>query len=98
MGNSSNKNLRSQLEVALTDRFHPAFLEVQDDSGRHVGHVGNTSGGGHFQVTLVSEAFEQKSLMERHRMVHEALRKWMGKDIHALALKTLSPSEYQPSN
>lgn len=87
--------LRSQMEQALNQHFRPSFLEVLDDSGRHLGHAGNTTGGGHFQVTLVSAAFEEKSLMERHRMVHEALQEWMGQEIHALALKTLSPSEHQ---
>jgi BolA protein len=85
--------VREQIEAILRGRFQPAYLEVRDDSARHAGHAGAASGGGHFEVLIVSAVFEGKPLLDRHRMVNEALRDMIGREIHALGLKTLAPSE-----
>jgi len=81
-----------KIEDILRQRFEPLFLEVLDDSGRHRGHAG-AQGGGHFRVGLVSEAFEGKSLLERHRMVQESLKGLFGAEIHALQMSLRSPGE-----
>lgn len=47
----------------------------------------------HFEVVVVSAAFEGKKQIERHRMVYSAIGKAVGNEIHALAVKTLAPSE-----
>ncbi len=49
--------------------------------------------GVHFEATVVAEAFEGKPPLARHRMVYAALGDRMGGEIHALALRTLSPGE-----
>ncbi len=55
-----------------------------------------TGGGDHFQVMVISPSFEGKSLVEQHQMVYAALKEAMGSDrIHALALKTLTPEEWE---
>lgn len=54
-----------------------------------------TGGGDHWQVIIVSPAFEGKGLLEQHRMVNEALKGAMDDErIHALALKTYSPAQW----
>ena len=68
-------------------------LDILDDSALHVGHVGNT-GGGHFSLTIVSEAFDGLSLLKRHRLVYEAANTLMKSDIHALSIKAFTPAEY----
>jgi len=88
---------RERLETILRERFRPAYLEIRDDSARHAGHAGATSGGGHFEVVIVSAAFEGRSLLERHRLVNEALGDLIGRAVHALALKTAAPSEWRPA-
>ena len=50
--------------------------------------------GVHFEATVVSEAFRGKLPLARHRMVHATLGTRMGGEIHALALKTLTPDEH----
>jgi acid stress-induced BolA-like protein IbaG/YrbA len=47
----------------------------------------------HFEVTVVSEAFEGKKPVERHRIVYAAIGAAVGNEIHALAVKTFTPSE-----
>ena len=49
--------------------------------------------GGHFEATVVCEAFAGKLPLARHRMVYATLGERMGGEIHALALKTLTPAE-----
>ena len=46
-----------------------------------------------FVATVVSEAFRGKLPLARHRMVYATLGERMGGEIHALALKTLTPDE-----
>ena len=78
----------------LTKNLNPRHLEVVDDSHRHAGHAGSRpEGESHFSVTVVSEVFKGKSRVERQRMVYGALSEEMSGQIHALALKTLTPSE-----
>lgn len=55
-----------------------------------------TGGGDHWQVIIVSPAFEGKGLLEQHRMVNDALKGAMDDErIHALALKTYSPAQWE---
>jgi len=49
--------------------------------------------GVHFEATVVSDAFRGKLPLARHRMVYATLGDRMGGEIHALALKTLTPEE-----
>jgi len=81
----------------LTKSLNPERLEVVDDSHRHAGHAGSRpEGESHFSVTIVSEVFQGKSRVERQRMVYAALSEEMSGTVHALALKTLTPSETSP--
>jgi len=49
--------------------------------------------GVHFEATVVSAAFEGKLPLARHRLVYATLGERMGGEIHALALRTLTPAE-----
>lgn len=53
--------------------------------------------GVHFEATVVSEAFAGKLPLARHRMVYATLGERMGGEIHALALRTLTPAEAEQS-
>jgi len=85
----------SWIEAALREAFAPQHLSVQDESARHVGHAGAASGGGHFRVVIVSESFHGLSPVARHSAVYAALGEAMRTDIHALALRTLTPGEWE---
>ena len=49
--------------------------------------------GAHFEATIVSAAFEGKSLIQRHQLVYGVLGDRMKSEIHALSMKTLTPGE-----
>ena len=86
-------SIAQTIEQALRARLAIEHIEIVDDSRRHAGHAGAAAGGGHYIVTVVSPDFAGKSLIERHRMVYEALGTRMHEDIHALALNTRAPGE-----
>jgi BolA protein len=48
-----------------------------------------------FQVEIVAQTFEGQTLLDRHRAVKSALKDLFGAEMHALQLKTLSPSEWK---
>jgi BolA family transcriptional regulator, general stress-responsive regulator len=81
-----------RIRTLVQDSLHPVVLEIRDDSAAHAGHAGGV-GRGHFYLRIVSEEFSGKSLVERHRLVHDALAALLETDIHALALSTKAPEE-----
>lgn len=83
------------IKQILNEALQPKFLELLDNSAAHAGHYGAMSGGGHYHVTIVADAFEGKSLVERHQLVYKALGDLMKQEIHALGINALSPSEHK---
>lgn len=77
----------------LLARFSPILYELEDESALHVGHAGAASGGGHYRLRLISAAFEGKNRLTRHRLVYDCLIDMMHKDIHALVIIAIAPSE-----
>lgn len=57
-------------------------------------HLSVTGDGQHFYATIVSSAFEGKRLIGRHQLVYAALGDRMKAEIHALSMKTHTPTEY----
>jgi BolA protein len=50
-----------QIQARLEAEFTPSHLQVKDQSHLHAGHAGARDGMGHFEVTIVANAFEGKS-------------------------------------
>ena len=69
------------------------FVEVEDQSHLHAGHSGAAAGGRHFEVVVVSKAFEGLATLARHRLVYQAMGDAMAQDIHALSIKAYAPGE-----
>lgn len=84
----------AELERRLTEALAPSFLSIEDQSSAHENHIqAKQSGGGHFRVTLVSESFEGKTLLARHRLVYAALDGLIGPEIHAIQIVAKTPGE-----
>lgn len=80
--------IRQRLSVLVPDA-----IDIADESAKHAGHAGARSGGGHFRLTIVSQQFEGRSTLARHRMVYDALGDMMHGPIHALAIRAATPGE-----
>ena len=81
------------IQQALASAFSPLHIQVKDQSHLHAGHAGARDGLGHFEVTIVADAFDGMSRIERHRVIYAALGTMMQTDIHALKINAFSPSE-----
>ncbi|KAF0919246.1 hypothetical protein E2562_029017 [Oryza meyeriana var. granulata] len=78
---------KEDVEAAITSSLSPSHLVVTDTSG---------GCGASYEIELVSEKFEGKRLLERHRMVNTALAPHMA-EIHAVSIKkALTPAQAQP--
>ena len=85
-------NTVEKLENCLRMALNPSLLTIQDDSALHAGHAGNT-GGGHFSIVIVSDAFTGIPLIKRHKLVYEATADLMKTEIHALSIQAKAPTE-----
>ena len=74
----------------------PTANEVRDFivAGLPCEHIELEGDGQHFFATIVSAEFEGLSRVRRHQRVYAALGDRMREQIHALSMKTLTPSEY----
>jgi len=83
-----------RIRAKLTSGLKPLRLEITDDSHLHAGHAGAREGGeSHFTVEVVSGAFDGLGRVARQRLVYDLLKEELAGPVHALALRTLAPSE-----
>ncbi len=80
------QSILKEIETRLQEHLKPLSLEISDDSKKHVGHPGASAGGGHFSIKIISQAFQGKTLAERHRMIYAILSDMMTQKIHALQI------------
>ena len=86
----------------LTAGLSPDRLEIEDDSARHAGHHheggvdGRPGGESHFNVLIVSAAFEGQGRVQRQRAVTALLRAELAGPVHALSIRALTPAEAEP--
>ncbi|MEB3230001.1 MAG: BolA family transcriptional regulator [Leptolyngbyaceae bacterium] len=74
-----------QVESMIKAGIPDAAVQVQDLTG----------GNDHYQVIVVSPAFDGKGLVQQHQLVYRAVQSAMASDaIHALSLKTYTPDEW----
>jgi BolA protein len=78
----------------LNSTFSPQSLKVEDESHMHAGHSGHRpEGQTHYRVYIVSQAFQGKSRIDRHRMINAALATELAGGVHALAIHAAAPGE-----
>jgi BolA protein len=87
-------SISTRIRRKLTEALAPTRLVISDDSERHLGHgAHHPDGESHFQLTVVSAAFEGQTKIARHRMVYAILMEELSERVHALGLRTLTPAE-----
>lgn len=87
--------IRQKLVVGLA----PERLEIEDDSWRHAGHHheggmdAKPGGESHFNLLVISAAFEGQGRVQRQRAVNALLRDELAGPVHALSIRALTPAE-----
>lgn len=84
----------SAIEHLLQSRFKGAEIAVIDDSAQHAGHAQAPSeGSSHFTVRIISDEFEGKNRVARHRAVYAVLQPLFDQGLHALVIDTKTSKE-----
>lgn len=88
--------VRQHLIEQLTTALSPEHLEVVNESDKHAGHAGYAENS-HYRITVVSSNFDGMRLVDRHRFINELFREEL-EHIHAMAMHTYTPSEWDKKN
>lgn len=86
------KPIQTLIERTLTDTFDPDHLLVENESYNHAVPPGSES---HFKLVVVSKAFIGKRPVQRQQAVYAALAEALAIGVHALAMHTYTPDEWQ---
>ena len=74
----------------------PEDIKMWIEAGLSGAQVDVAGDGRHFDAVIVSAEFEGKSAVQRHQLVYSVLGEKMRADIHALSMRTVTPSESVP--
>lgn len=88
-------SIQSTIETKIKESLAPIHLEVLNESSQHNVPAGSES---HFKVTVVSDEFDGKMLVARHRIINKLLADELSGSIHALAMHTFTPAEWLDKN
>jgi len=89
-----SQGVAQKITEKITRALEPTRISVKDESHLHAGHAGaRPEGETHFRLTVVSPRFTNMTLVNRHRLINEALAEELQGPVHALAIKALSPDE-----
>ena len=100
----SDGPVAAKIREKLTAALSPQRLELEDDSWRHAGHHheggmdAKPGGESHFNIVVVSDAFEGQSRLARQRAVNDLLRAELAGPVHALSVRALTPVEDSQTN
>jgi BolA protein len=84
--------VRLEIEQRLRERLGAVHVEVEDEGHLHAGHGAS---GGHYRAVVVSERFAGLTRVAAQRAVYEALGEWMDGPIHAFAVRTFTPEQWE---
>jgi len=84
-------SVEDRIEAKLKEALAPVELTVDNESHMHNVPKGSET---HFRVTIVSSAFEGKSPVARHQLVYRTLRDEIAQGVHALAITSRTPAEW----
>ena len=85
-------NTQSKIEKKLRTYFNVHILNIIDESHKHVNHKKDTNGG-HFKLLIVSNDFDNISLIKRHQLIYDALSDMIKVEIHAISIKAMTIKE-----
>jgi len=78
----------SEIQSAIEKKVKIEHIDIQNPRGD----------GLHFEALVVSSEFEGLSLIDRHRKVMDVLKDYFKTALHALSLKTLTPTEWNKND
>ncbi|KAF6212915.1 hypothetical protein GE061_010625 [Apolygus lucorum] len=93
--NMSMGPIATSITAKISNALNPKHLDVINESSKHNAPAGSES---HFKVVVVSEEFENKMPLQRHRIINQLLDHEIKNGIHALSIVTRTPKEWEASD
>ena len=88
--------IEKAMSVKISKLWAPVqFLEIVNESYKHNVPKGSES---HFKITVVSDVFDGKSPIQRHRLVNHALSEELKGSINALSISAKTTAQWTASN
>lgn len=91
--------IATPLATEITERLQsltPSFYQLDNESMNHAGYFAGKES--HFKLTIVSEAFIGKRLLQRHQQIYRIINDLLaqgGGTIHAFSIHAYTPDEWQ---
>ena len=86
--------MKNKIEELIKSKINISKISLVDFTKNHEKHQ-NYEGGGHFEAVIISDDFENLSLLERHKKIYEILGDLMKNEIHAFSMKTYTNKEFK---
>ena len=87
-------NRKAKITNILNENFNLHRCFVSDVSESHKGHSGYVKGEEtHFEIIIISNDFENKNRLERHKMVNNFLKNEFVGSLHSITYKLMTVSE-----
>ena len=87
-------NRKAKITNILNENLDLYRCHVSDVSESHKGHSGYVKGEEtHFEVFIISNDFEHKNRLERHKMVNDFLKNEFLGSLHSITYKLMTVSE-----
>lgn len=81
---------RERIFEELTKELQPEFLQIDNNSNQHSGHLGDDgTGETHFLVTIKSSKLKNFNRIKSHRIINEILQSEFKNGLHALEIKIM---------
>lgn len=77
----------NEVKKTLEESLSPSFCEVIDFSHEHHGHGDHVQKASHLRIILRSDIFKDKSRVQQHQLVHQLLKPFFTKGLHAIELE-----------
>ena len=77
--------LKDDIKKRLTEKFSESFIEVED----------MTMNNNHFSILIISDIFNDLSLVDRHKIIYNIFKDELTNEIHALQIKTYTKNEWK---
>ncbi|XP_044005401.1 DNA-binding transcriptional regulator BolA [Aphidius gifuensis] len=92
---SMDKPIETMIRKKIEDALKPCYFAVYNESYMHNVPKGAET---HFKVVVVSEKFDNQTLIKRHRIINGLLEDELKNGVHALSIEAKTPAQWEESS
>ena len=85
--------IKKIIKDKIKNKIKIHFIKIEDLTKTHLNHP-NYDGGGHYKLIVISDDFINCTLIQRHQMIYDILKKMIKKEIHAISITAKTIDEY----